>query len=194
MITNRLIDTRLELLSGKAVVEADRIDKDISVTLVVNNAAVSLPKAGIYRFNSAPAQLKVFKGEAAVLSGSETKLVGAGRTCGLGDTEVAVKKFETADTDELDHWSERRGELMAMANVSGASSFNPYGGWYGSGYSAGMGCRSWAVPVLAICHRSAMQARRGACLTNFRLPGVRLLVVQLLVRHEYVHSLHRHVL
>jgi len=139
MITNRLIDTRLELLSGKAVVEADRIDKDISVTLVVNNAAVSLPKAGIYRFNSAPAQLKVFKGEAAVLSGSETKLVGAGRTCGLGDTEVAVKKFETADTDELDHWSERRGELMAMANVSGASSFNPYGGWYGSGYSAGMG-------------------------------------------------------
>jgi len=45
MITNRLIDTRLELLSGKAVVEADRIDKDISVTLVVNNAAVSLPKA-----------------------------------------------------------------------------------------------------------------------------------------------------
>jgi len=139
MITNRLIDTRVELLGGKAVVEADQIGKDTSVTIVVNNAAVSLPKAGIYRFNFEPAQLRVFKGEAAVLTGSETKLVGAGRTCPLGGTEVAVKKFETDDTDALDHWSERRAELMAMANVSGASSLSPYGGLYGAGYSAGMG-------------------------------------------------------
>src|ERR1017187_2896130 len=43
MITNRLIDTRLELLSGKALVEADRIDKHIRVPLLVNHAAVSLP-------------------------------------------------------------------------------------------------------------------------------------------------------
>src|SRR5208282_2839921 len=84
MITNRLIDTRLELLGGKAVVEADLVDKNTSVTIVVNNAAVSLPKAGIYRFNFEPAQVKVFKGEAAVLSDSETRLVGAGRTCALG--------------------------------------------------------------------------------------------------------------
>jgi len=142
MITNRLIDTRVELLGGKAVVEADQIGKDTNVTIVVANAAVSLPKAGIYRFNFEPAQLKVFKGEAAVLSGSETKLVGAGRTCDLAGSEVAVRKFETADTDDLDHWSERRGELMAMANVSGANSFNAYsayGGFYGMGSLAGMG-------------------------------------------------------
>ncbi len=139
MITNRLIDTRVELLGGKAVVEADQIDKDTSVTIVVNSAAVSLPKAGIYRFSFAPAQLKVFKGEAAVLSDSETRLVGAGRTCALGGTEVAVKKFETDDTDALDNWSHRRSELMAMANVSGASSLNPSGGFYGSGFAAGMG-------------------------------------------------------
>jgi hypothetical protein len=139
MITNRLIDTRVELLGGKAVVEADQTAKDTSVTIVVNNAAVSLPKPGIYRFNFAPAQLKVFKGEAAVLEDSETKLVGAGRTCALGGTEVAVKKFETDDTDALDNWSHRRAELMAMANVSGANALSPYGGLYGSGYMAGMG-------------------------------------------------------
>jgi len=62
MITNRLIDTRVELLSGKAVVEADEIAKDTSVTVVVNNAAVSLPKACIYRFDSGLAPLRVYKG------------------------------------------------------------------------------------------------------------------------------------
>src|SRR6202044_3552791 len=34
MITNRLVDTRVELLTGSAVVEADMISKDTSVTVV----------------------------------------------------------------------------------------------------------------------------------------------------------------
>jgi len=139
MITNRLIDTRLELLGGEAVVEADEIDKDTSVTIVVNGAAVSLPKAGIYRFSFAPSQLKVYKGEAAVLAGSETKLVGAGRMCALGSTAAVVEKFAANDTDALDHWSHRRGELMAMANVSGANSYNSSSGSYYPYYSVGMG-------------------------------------------------------
>ncbi|MFY9727188.1 MAG: hypothetical protein WB579_06655 [Bryobacteraceae bacterium] len=140
MITNRLIDTRLELLGGEAVVEADEIDKDTSVTIVVNSGAVSLPKAGIYRFSFAPSQLKVFKGEAAVLAGSETRLVGAGRMCALGSTAAVVEKFDANDSDALDHWSHRRGELMAMANVSGANLYNSSAGpSYYPYYSLGMG-------------------------------------------------------
>ncbi len=141
MLTNRLIDTRLELLGGSAVVEADDIAKDTSVTIVVNGAAVSLPKAGIYRFSFEPSQLKVFKGEAAVLAGSETTPVGAGRMCALGGTPAVVKKFDMNDTDALDHWSHRRGELMAMANVSGANSYNSGtgSGSYSPYYSLGIG-------------------------------------------------------
>src|SRR5580658_6337041 len=56
MITNRLVDTRLELLSGSAVVEADLIAKDTSVTVVVGQGSVALPKAGLYRFDASPAQ------------------------------------------------------------------------------------------------------------------------------------------
>jgi hypothetical protein len=140
MISNRLIDTRLELVAGSAIVEADQISKDNSVTVVVNNAAVSLPKAGIYRFSFDPAQVKVFSGEAAVLAGTETTLVGAGRMCALGSTVGMVEKFNANETDALDHWSHRRGELMAMANVSGASSFSSTGaGSFNPGYFMGMG-------------------------------------------------------
>jgi len=145
MITNRLIDTRLELLAGAAVVEADQVSKDTSVTVVVRNAAVSLPKTGIYHFAFDPAQVKVYSGEAAVLIGTETTLVGTGRLCALGGPTAAVEKFNTNDTDALDHWSHRRSELMSMANVSGANSYNSgsnwysSGGWYGPGYFAGVG-------------------------------------------------------
>src|SRR5712692_5652286 len=47
MITNRLIDTRLEFLSGSIVIEADDILKDNAVTIVFKDAAVHLRKKGL---------------------------------------------------------------------------------------------------------------------------------------------------
>ena len=52
MITNRLIDTRLEFLSGAAIVEAEDIGKDNSVTVVYGDATVHPLKKGIYRFDA----------------------------------------------------------------------------------------------------------------------------------------------
>lgn len=54
MVTNRLIDTRLELISGEAVVEADELLKDNGVTIVYKDYAVQLQKQGVYRFDSEP--------------------------------------------------------------------------------------------------------------------------------------------
>ena len=62
MITNRLVDTRLELLTGSAVVEADQITKDTSVAIVCKDAVVTLPKAGLYRFNAEPAPTQGIQG------------------------------------------------------------------------------------------------------------------------------------
>jgi hypothetical protein len=141
MIANRLIDTRLELLSGSAVVEADQIAKDTNVTIVVANAAVTLPKAGLYRFDTQPPRVKVFKGEATVAIGDQTTPVGAGRQAALGGEQAVVDKFDVDDTDALDRWSHRRGELMAMANVSAAKSLLNSGYYPGSGGM--LGCNSY---------------------------------------------------
>src|SRR5438552_2866779 len=45
MVTNRLIDTRLELLTGSAIVDAVEIAKDTSVTLVCKDGTVAINKA-----------------------------------------------------------------------------------------------------------------------------------------------------
>ena len=61
MITNRLIDTRLEFLTG-SIVESDDILKDNAVTVVAKDATVHLRKTGIYRFDAEPAGVARLKG------------------------------------------------------------------------------------------------------------------------------------
>jgi hypothetical protein len=121
MISTRLIDTRLELLSGSAVIEADEIGKETHVTVVAKNATISLEKVGLYRFDIQPARLKVFKGSADVQTGSDTVQVPAGKMLELGSALASAEKFSVEETDSLDHWSRRRGEMMAMSNVSAAN-------------------------------------------------------------------------
>jgi hypothetical protein len=132
MISNRLVDTRIELLTGSAVIVVDDIDKESAVTVVCKAATITLAKAGIYRFDAEPAQIKVAKGGAEVAINGETTSVGGGKLMTLGAV-ASVEKFSTADTDSLDRWSSRRAEVVANANLSAAKQVHYGGGGYGSG-------------------------------------------------------------
>ncbi|HTQ54568.1 MAG TPA: hypothetical protein VMI94_08930 [Bryobacteraceae bacterium] len=120
MITNRLIDTRLEFLSGSAIIEADDIGKDNSVTVVYQNATVHPVKKGLYRFDASPAELRVYDGEADVTLDDHTLEAKEGHLVAL-DT-LAERKFDRTVTDALNRWSERRGEYVSMASVGAANS------------------------------------------------------------------------
>jgi hypothetical protein len=138
MITNRLIDTRIELIAGSAVVDAMDIAKETNLTFVYKDNMIALTKAGIYRFDSEPARLKVFQGNAEVKTANSTVTVGSGKALTLSGSIAVAEKFDTKQTDSLDHWSRRRDELMAISNVSAANqarrgmgSSNPCGGMGG---------------------------------------------------------------
>jgi hypothetical protein len=150
MISNRLVDTRLEVLTGSAVVEADQIAKDTSVTIVCKDGVVTLPKAGLYRFDVEPAQIKVFKGDADVDLAGASQVVSGGHVLGLSNGAATIAKFDVEDTDSLDRWSHRRGSYLAMANASAANSLvNSSGvsGIYGAGgYGfGGYGLTGWGL-------------------------------------------------
>jgi len=66
MMENRLSDTRVELLSGEAMVESETPMKDNQVTILYKDYAVTVNKHGLYGFETNPAQLKVYSGEAQV--------------------------------------------------------------------------------------------------------------------------------
>ncbi len=145
MISNRLIDTRLELLSGSAVVEADQIAKETSVTLVCKQAVVTLPKAGLYRLDAEPALLKVFKGEATVEGVGDERQVAGGHMMTLEGQSASIEKFDTENTDALDRWSHRRGSYLAMANTSAANSLLNSSAGYGGYGLGGYGMAGWGM-------------------------------------------------
>lgn len=146
MLTNRLIDTRLELLTGSAVVEADNLEKDTSVTVVCKSGTVGLSRMGIYRFDAEPGRLKVFKGLADVKLGSETVEsieVPGGKMISLGGDTAAAEKFDIEDTDSLDRWSGRRAGMVAAANPSAAKQTASSRPWFTIGMGMGIAACGW---------------------------------------------------
>jgi hypothetical protein len=117
MVSSKLTDSRLQFLNGEAVVEADSSaaqGEDI-VTVLYHDTAVRLRKAGIYRFDSEPAELRVYSGEAEI----GEMVVKSGKMIALDNPQVA-EKFDNKDGDALTRWSKRRAEYISMANVYAA--------------------------------------------------------------------------
>src|SRR5580704_3584853 len=136
MVANKLSDTKVEFLSGSALIESSRelAQKENFVTILYKGSAAHLRKSGIYRFDSEPAQFRVYSGEAEVETGSNVLIVRTGKLVAL-DGLVAVERFDSKDGDELTRWSERRAEYVSMANVSAAKYVSNSGtGWNSSGW------------------------------------------------------------
>jgi len=146
MLSSKLSDVRLRMLSGAALIEADEVEKSSSVTVITPESEVRLSRAGLYRLDLLKDQeprLRVFAGEAVVTGrGAEYRLRAKKEIDLAGD--FVNRKFNPEDTDALDRWSKRRANYLAIANVSasrlaynsGASYsvsswiWNPYFGMY----------------------------------------------------------------
>jgi hypothetical protein len=117
MVSNKLTDARLEFVSGEAVIEAESsaAQGEEIVTILYHDTAVRLRKAGVYRFVSDPAELRVYSGEAEV----GELVVKSGKLVAL-DNPLAAEKFDAKDGDALTRWSKRRAEYISMANVYAA--------------------------------------------------------------------------
>jgi hypothetical protein len=165
MLANRLIDTRVEMLTGSAVVEVDQSNQDFNVSIALKDGVVNLNKVGVYRFDSDPARIKVYQGSATVQIGDQNVMVGTGKMLALTGTSASVEKFDVEQTDALDNWSRRRAQAMALANVSAGTtyngsrypsssgstwSYNPYFGMYTYIPYSGRMCN----PYYGICYYS----------------------------------------
>ena len=71
----------MEFLAGSAVIEAsgELAQKDNAVNIDYKGTSVHLRKSGIYRFDSEPAQLRVYSGEAEVEAASNVLMVKSGK-------------------------------------------------------------------------------------------------------------------
>jgi hypothetical protein len=133
MLSNRLSDTALEVLSGSTLFEVDELLKDNAITVRYKDATVSLSKRGLYRFDAEAARLRVYDGDAQAIYGVKTVEVHKGKQVTLDETLLATT-FDVKDTDSFYNWASRRSEYVAAANVSSARAAG------NSGLGTGTGC------------------------------------------------------
>jgi hypothetical protein len=127
LISNKLDDTQLEILSGSALLEANEILRDNRITVKVSDSEILLLKTGLYHFNADVGQVRTFEGKAQVSGASNstsTELKG-GRTLLVGSSlsPLSPQKFnKNKSKDELLAWSEQRDVRLGFSNVSVARS------------------------------------------------------------------------
>ena len=144
MLDSRLTATRVEFLSGSAVLE--QIDplvntKGNAVSIVFKDYEITLRKDGLVELFGEPASVKVYKGEAEVVAlggASASRVVVKGGRMVTLNAVLAAEKFDEKSGDDLLLWSRDRSMAMSAVNMSSARNANNsgYGNFYGSGYSS----------------------------------------------------------
>jgi hypothetical protein len=137
MLSTHLTDTKVEVLSGSAMVECNDVPKDNSIQAIYKGNAIRFEKQGLYRIDSQPARLRVYEGEAVVTDASGQLTLKGGKQTNLSGVLLA-ESFDRKDQDALYSWSDRRAAYVAQANVASASAvsntgYSGYGGGYGYG-------------------------------------------------------------
>src|SRR5689334_3655407 len=96
MVQNKLVDTRIELLTGVAMVQVNELLEDNAITLLFHDTTMSLGKKGLYRLDAESGRLRVYEGEAHVVSAAKDVTAKKGREVELDEALVA-KNFDTKD-------------------------------------------------------------------------------------------------
>jgi hypothetical protein len=137
MLSNKLEDTRVELLRGSAVLNQG-LDAlaDTSVTVIYNLDQVQIKKPGRYRFDTEPPQVKVESGDALVTGEGKTVDATAGYVVAF-DGKMSARKLLNDPTanksgDDLDSWAEARNHTVDQSNQDAAATSDLSGvidGW-----------------------------------------------------------------
>lgn len=146
MISADLLNTQVQLNSGRALVEVDQIEKENHLAIIVNGISTTLEKQGIYQFNTNPASVAVYDGKAVALVADRTIEVDKGKQLSLIAGVGKPQKFDREQTGPLYAWSKLRSGYMAQANASSAQTIivNSPGWYYGTGWYWNPWFDSWA--------------------------------------------------
>ena len=140
MLDNRLMSTRVELLSGTALVESDDPEtsvKDPAVTIVYKDYEIQPVKFGIFELTTDPSQMKVYKGQANVTAGTMRSAIHEGRLLSFS-AALPTEKFDEKQADDLYLWARDRSGALSAANLASARSLNQGGYSLNNLYMGGM--------------------------------------------------------
>jgi hypothetical protein len=134
MLSTDLVDPRVEVIHGEAMVEIDYLPKDAGLNVTERGADATLLKEGLYKFNADEGQIQVIDGKARVIDNGVSKDMGKGKEIVLSGASLKPVSFDRKAEDNLYQWSNVRAQYLAEANQSTARNIYVGGGWWGAGW------------------------------------------------------------
>jgi hypothetical protein len=129
MLDNRLLSTRVEFLSGSAIVESDDPEvsvKDHAVTIIYKDYEIQPLKYGVFEITSEPSQIKVYKGQANVVAGTNHTQLKEGRLLPF-TAALLSEKLDEKQADDLYLWTRDRSAYLSTANMASARTLASHG-------------------------------------------------------------------
>lgn len=126
MLSNRLSDTRVELLSGSVIVESADAGKGTSTEMIHRNWTVRMPHDGVYRIDAEPAQVRTYKGVAEVFphDSKEPVPVKEGELLPLAEVLLTERSpgggKDPLENDSFKSWAMSRSQAVAADNATSA--------------------------------------------------------------------------
>ena len=141
MVSPELGNTAVTVTSGRALVEADQVNNSNNIRINENGTSTELLKPGLYEFDAAHNQIRVFDGIADIHIGAKTVTVRGGHQVALDAKKLKARGFDKkANEDDFYRWASLRSSYLAEANVDAARKYEnryaggfyygPYAGWY----------------------------------------------------------------
>ncbi len=136
LISPSLIDTRVAVVKGEAMIEVAELHPENDIRVMEDGISTRLVKTGVYDFDANHNQVRVFAGQADVQDGDRQVKVKSGHEVALNSGEVTkARKFneDQAKESDLYRWSSLRSSYLAEANMDAARTY-AVNGWYGPGW------------------------------------------------------------
>jgi ferric-dicitrate binding protein FerR (iron transport regulator) len=122
MISPSLTNTEVNLDKGEALVEVGEIHPENDIRIDENGATTRLLKTGLYDFDAAHDQVRVFNGKASVQDGDRDITVKAGHEVDLNASgRLKAQKFDKKplEASDLYRWSSLRSSYLGSERRCG---------------------------------------------------------------------------
>jgi hypothetical protein len=135
LVAAGLTDTQVQLDQGRAMIEVDQIFHENHLRVLQGSFAFDLQKKGLYDFDVARHQVRVFDGEALATDNVHRLELKGGHELDLVTGDFKSHGFDKKGfEDDLYSWSRLRSSYLAEANISQARVYAGGAGFYGAGW------------------------------------------------------------
>ena len=146
MVSTDLVDSVIEVMNGRAMLEADWVPKETRLEVDTKGAQVVLDKKGLYEVDADKAAVTTYDGKAIVkVAGRHTDLNKDECVALENNPKLHTSWVHRDSTDSLYAWSRVRSEYMSEMSAESARNMVLAGSsWYGPGWFWNPWHNGWA--------------------------------------------------